>query len=121
VASLECDAPCYASRIGSIWCAYKVLTYKEYKTSERVKRIFDGHEYYDYLVRNCLIYPKDWKTLPALYVPKIARKIEDVSGFNNMGAFTEALNFSRQEMHTLEPSIDVFLKTALMLPSRKLV
>ena len=118
-AAIESEYPVYATRIGKTWIAYRVLSYEEYRKSIRAKNILDHYSYSKFLTDKCIIYP-DVSRLLALWIPKIAEHIEEVSGFDNMNAFYSALNKSREELTELEFGIDIFLKTILGLDDEKL-
>lgn len=114
-ASLKYSEVSYASSIGRHWYAYRCMSYDEHKRSLKAKRLLDNYEYNNYLIDVCLIYPEDRDRIPALHVPILGSKISEISGFENITAFHAALDHCRKEMYNIEPSVDVFVKTALRL------
>jgi len=119
-AAIDTEGIVYVSRIRDNWFLYRVLTYREYKKSQRILTALESFDYENYLIDTCLIYPESWKKIPALWIPSIAANISNVSGFDNPAAFEQTLVRARGNMMSLEPGIDVFLKTSLLLKDEEL-
>lgn len=119
-ATLENEERVYTTRIGDSWFLYRPLLYGEWKKAQRVLLAFGDAFYEDYLIETCLILPKETDKILAFYIKSIANHIADISGFDNPIAFEQSLKMARANMGALEPGVDVFLKTSLLLKDEDL-